>query len=206
MLYSSKQQFLFIHIYKTGGNSVRKVLEPYADGYNLLYKLKGLVRQNHVLPSKLAPKHANAQVAKAAVGEQLFNSSFKFAFVRNPWDWQVSLYHFALRDKSNHHHKIISAFPNFDTYLSWRVNEELRLQKAMITDENGDIIVNYVGRFERLQEDFNAICKNLKLPISDLPLLNKGNRKDYRSYYNEKTAKMVERAYAEDISTFGYSF
>jgi len=47
---------------------------------------------NHELAIKL-PRHSKAIAAKEMLPREFYDSLFKFAFVRNPWDLQVSSYH-----------------------------------------------------------------------------------------------------------------
>ncbi|MDH3651586.1 MAG: sulfotransferase family protein [Saprospiraceae bacterium] len=206
MLLSHSKKFIFVHIYKTGGTSTRKVLEPYDYSYNVFHKVKSVFKKGHAVKPKLCHKHAKALEIKEAVGPEVFNRYFKFAFVRNPWDWQVSLYHYALKDQTNKHHKIISGFKTFEEYISWRTTEEKVLQREFIYDGQDNCMVDFIGKFENLSADFSEICDKIGIGSIDLPHLNKTKRKDFKDYYNDKTQRMVAEAYADDIKTFGYSF
>jgi|SRR5215468_8444806 len=73
---SDRHRFIFVHINKTGGTSIEKVFEPDADQTNVAFK------------------HARAAFYRREFPEQ-FRDYFKFAFVRNPWDWLVSRYHWS---------------------------------------------------------------------------------------------------------------
>ena len=206
MLISKKKKFIFLHIYKTAGTSISKYLEKYDDSYNLYYFIKSIALRNTTLHNKLCPKHVNALTIKRTVGDKIYNDYFKFCFVRNPWDWQVSLYHFVLRDKTNQHFNIISSFKTFDEYIEWRVNEEKRLQKSFIIDDEGNVIVDFIGRYELLNQDFEKICEKINIKPIKLPHLNKSERDNYRSYYNDHTRQLVQKAYIEDIEFFNYEF
>ena len=93
----------------------------------------------------------------------------------------------------------------FHDYLSSVPATELRCQKDYIADEDGKIIIDFVGRYERLSNDFNQVCKLLGISTL-LPHLNKSSSKDYRLYYNDKTSEMVQDVFRDDIESFGYSF
>jgi aminopeptidase-like protein len=94
---------------------------------------------------------------------------------------------------------------DFDEYIDWRVNSEKRLQKDFVTDQNGELIVDFVGRYENLLEDFQHVCEALNLAAS-LPHLNKSPHMDYRSYYTGSSIKIIEENFKDDIEFFGYSF
>ena len=67
--------------------------------------------------------------------------------------------------------------------------------------------VDFIGRFECLNEDFAYVQKKLESQAS-LQLLNKtdGSKKDYREFYTDATRKIVADVYREDIRIFGYDF
>ena len=76
-----------------------------------------------------------------------------------------------------------------------------------ITDSNGNIIVDFIGYMETLQESFNQICEIIRAPQKILQNNGKSNRKsNYREYYNNKTADLVEQAFKQDIMEFNYEF
>jgi hypothetical protein len=93
----------------------------------------------------------------------------------------------------------------FDEYIVWRVNEEKVLQKDFVTDSEGEMIVDFVGRYENLSKDFLKVCKILNINAS-LPHINKSSHMNYRSYYSAKTRSLVEENFSEDIELFGYTF
>ena len=94
----------------------------------------------------------------------------------------------------------------FEEYLDWRISEDLHLQKEFVTGDEGEILLHYIGRFEHLQDDFNEVCDRIGIPRKELPHVNQSKHRDYRNYYNKRTRKMVEDAFAQDIELFGYTF
>jgi len=74
-------------------------------------------------------------------------------------------------------------------------------------DKKGDPIVDFIGRYENLQEDFNKVCKAIGIAPVKLLHKNKSERpKDYREAYNNKTKEIVARVFAKDIELFKYTF
>jgi hypothetical protein len=146
---------------------------------------------------------------------------FKFAFVRNPWSKLVSIYHdFTLRRGKQYSglvwmkEPLLSEFKDFEDFCRglsaspWLQDVFFRPQSMFVTDVNGDSAVDFVGRFESLEDDFTQVCKILEIPLKkELAFANKGKyTKDYREYYNDETRKIVGEIYREDVKRFGYEF
>lgn len=210
MLISYSHQFIFVHVYKVAGTSVRHSLSPYArdpERYlpsRLFKRLSG----HRVLPQRglvALTTHSSARKIKQALPLDVFEQFYKFAFVRNPWDWQVSLYHFMLKERSHHQHDLMKLQQSFDQYIEWRVNEDRRLQKDFVVNENGELIVDFIGRYETLEQDFAAVCDQVGLKYH-LPHLNTSSHRDYKALYTPKTSALVAEAFREDIEFFGYTF
>lgn len=206
MILSHSKKFIFVHLYKTGGTSIRRRLEKYDTSYNVLHWAKSKLTKNPVFTSPVAHKHAMAKVIRKEVGPEIYDNYFSFCFVRNPWDWQVSLYHYVLKDNTNQHYDIISSFKDFTEYIHWRCAEDVHFQKEYVLDEAGNQIVDFIGRMENLNEDFKKICQHLDLDVEDLPHLNKSVNKKYHAFYTDETRDLVARTYAPDIEFFGYEF
>ena len=207
MLLSYSHKFIFIHVYKVAGTSIKKSLEQYAKR-PAMRRILSASRLGSRIPYyrwKTFPSHIKADDLKKELPDKIYSNFYKFAFVRNPWEWQVSLYHHMLQRNNHYQHELIKSIKNFDEYIIWRVNEDRVLQKDFITDSSGQIIVDFVGRFENLKNDFDHVCNILNISIS-LPHLNASSHMDYRSYYNAKTQRLIEENFSEDIELFGYTY
>ena len=207
MLLSYSHRFIFIHNYRVAGTSIRKSLDKYVRK-PLLRRIFGKIGLGNKLSHhkwKTFPAHIKAKELRRILPADLYDTFYKFAFVRNPWDWQVSLYHYMLKNKSHRQHRLISAMKSFDEYLVWRVNEGKVLQKDFVTDLEGTMIVDFVGRYENLSEDFLQVCNALNINAS-LPHINKSSHMNYRSYYSAETRSLVEENFSEDIELFNYTF
>ena len=171
-----KHKCILIHIPKTAGVSI----------CNSLGITKGIQR------------HWNAKTTRRRIGFDKWNSYFTFTFVRNPWDREISSYfyrneHYTSDDFKLHlirkdiHFKIPNYFPWF-------------------SNVKNQPIVNFIGRFENLQEDFNTVCDKIKIPHQELQHKNKTKHKHYTEYYDDETREIVAEKYAMDIEYFGYEF
>ena len=217
MLISYSHRFIFFHVTKAAGSSIKAALKEYAIE---LEKFK-IARPPKILGDQPNPMyemwestvwHAKARDAKKELPEEVYNNFYKFAFVRNPWDWQVSYYHFILKEPTHIRYELVKSMSGFEEYLEWVIKTKnpfpkgaTKLQKDIITDRDGKLIVDFVGRYENLAKDFQSVCKILNINPS-LPHINSSGNRDYKSLYNEKTKKIVAENFKEDIDLFSYTF
>lgn len=179
-------KFIFIHIPKTGGSSINFTL--------------GIPRE-----------HVTAFELRGRIGAERWEKKFKFAFVRNPWDRAVSSFHFARIRNS----RFVAL--TFSDWLQLAYVERHPLyfdlphsfspQFDWINDRKEDVIVDFVGRFENLQQDFATVCERIGHPVVEkLRHSNKTKHEDYRHYYRDKDVDLVAKWYKKDIEFFGYTF
>jgi hypothetical protein len=230
MLISREKKFLFIHVQKTAGSSVARLLRSQAPDTR-----------------PFLGQHDHALWAKTHLASE-WTGYYKFAFVRNPWDRLVSWYQMISHDGKllpwhkrfpfemiRHSGKVLPGsqrllqkkhYKPFWQYVLKRTNsfEEFLLnctgivddidgkRSAMynqidyVADERGSIIVDFVGRFEKLEHDVNIIIDALGLPSRPIPQVNKSQHSHYSEYYTEETRRLVAERYSRDIEFFGYQF
>ena len=141
------------------------------------------------------------------IGRKQFEKYFKFGFVRNPWDRVVSLYErtepLIMKDKMT-----------FDQFVDWIQyasatcihSSPHRYQLDWFVDGSGNMLADFIGRFERLDADWATIAKKLGLPET-LPHKRENPRaRHYTDYYNDKTREIIARKFKIDIDHFGYEF
>jgi hypothetical protein len=211
MVISYDKQFLFLHVPKTGGLSMTEVLQGYQhdpDQYvtNRLLARVG-IRVNHFLFSYRQRKfrrHTAAWQVQRWLPRPVFRGLFKFAFIRNPWDLLVSYHKFVMARPKHHRYARIKEM-DFHNYIRFAVAKKVGFQKAFLSDSKGHLLVDYVGRFERMQHDFGEVLGYLGIDAK-LPHLNRSQRADYRRYYDRRTRNLVKHLYRDDIDQFGYEF
>jgi chondroitin 4-sulfotransferase 11 len=188
---SHKHKFIFIHIRKTGGTSIEKIFVPTAGN------TKNDVPYKH---------HSSSEMQRKFPKE--WKEYFTFSFVRNPWSWLVSRYTW-----SKYTQGVITC-TSFEDFIG-RVNKgqftgwlktALEPQVGMLLDINDRLMVDFVGRFENIQEDFNIVCNKIGTPEQQLPYKNATKHKHYTEYYDDETKSIVAEKYAKDIEYFGYEF
>ncbi|MCU0835018.1 MAG: sulfotransferase family protein [Chromatiaceae bacterium] len=217
MLLSLKYRFLFVHIAKTGGTSVRAALQGlrWLDPWYLPMFLCS--RMSHLAGHRIAtklPRHAKIVAAKELLPKEFFDQLFKFAFVRNPWDLQVSSFHHIRRERPQY----LGGHEDFEGFLRWKLDPErpyqyhvdtsIERQSDYLIDLHGAVVVDFIGRYERLGEDFATVCQRIGIAPRALPHERRATdrKKDYRGYYTDETAELVARHFARDIELLGYGF
>lgn len=219
MLISYSHQFIFFHVTKAAGTSMKDALKAYADEPEH-FKIKRPPQTVEGQPNKFYAMweamlwHAKAQDARKELPAEIFDRFYKFAFVRNPWDWQVSYYNFILKEETHIRHELVKNMAGgFEEYLEWVIATKnpfpkgaTKLQKEIIADQHGNLLVDFIGRFETLHQDFETVCKTLGLALT-LPHLNQSRQqRDYRPYYTDRTRQLVADHFGEDADLFGYTF
>jgi hypothetical protein len=205
---SHSKKFVFIHIFKVAGTSVRAILTPYCDQLNPSKRFANkishrIIRRPLFIPySPSLHGHAKAMEYRDFLGSDTFGRYFKFAFVRNPYDWQVSLYEYIRQTQHHRQHLHVSGM-TFDAYIRWRCAEERILQVDFLRDDEQNMIVDFVGKFEMLNEDFQRVTRRIGIEGS-LPWLNKTKRNGCTEYYTPETKALIDDAFDEDFKRLDY--
>jgi len=181
---SKKHKCIFVHIPKTAGSSIELFLDP---------NLKTAMNGDTVFTQE--NKHSKA-IDYYSQDPDLFSRYFSFSFVRNPWDLVVSRYFYRKNWDSNFDLSIKG-------FLLGNFSWNCCFNYLCVNDE---ISVNFVGRFENLQDDFDIVCDKIGIPQQQLLHANKSNHKQYTEYYDDETREIVAKKFAKDIEYFGYKF
>ena len=208
MLLSESKRFLFVHVQKTAGTSITELLAPYAlappaTRWNRFVSDLGVRRDWRSFHFR---RHAPLARAEQVLPPELFGSLFKFAFVRNPWDRLVSWYAYILEDRGHKRHQRIRRLPDFATFLRNEAGRRRRTQWWMLQDSAGRLAVDFVGRFERLEQDTAEVCTRLGIEPRPMPRTQASLHQPYQSFYTPELVEFVARHWAPDIEAFGYRF
>jgi Sulfotransferase family len=204
---SHKHRCIFIHIPKTGGSSIEDVIWPgerteadlwmgFTSPYCNKYQTGGL-------------QHLLARQIRQEVGADVFNSYFKFAFVRNPWDRTVSQFA-SMRDRADLRELIgMTLDTSFSDYLQLtRQHQHVQWERQVefLRDENLAPLVDFVGRFEKLKQDAQMVFERLGIRRARLPHRNRSRHPSYLTYFDDQSREWVHTHYKEDVELFGYHF
>ena len=210
---SHRYKCIFVEVPKTGSTSVRHVLGKAIKPHLNLCEIKRLMesywvvrggRKNRILEWLYLTLPAERRKER---GRRQFESYFKFGFVRNPWDRVVALYE---RNEAVQMRQEMT-FEEFVHWIQYSSSTCIhssphRYQLDWFVDANGRMLADFIGRFERLQEDWVVVAK--KLGVSEvLPHARANPRsRHYTEYYTPETQSIIEEKFKIDIETFNYRF
>lgn len=234
---SLEKKFIFISNGKTGTTSIEDQLGPYGD-------VDGL---NTGLPGLWASKHMPPAVLRSLLPRDVWDSCFKFVFVRHPLDWFTSQYAYNLAPKPG---------PPRSAVPPGRVRSVLRrlvgrrvdrsapllaqtpapvapgarrrftvedvnhlhghlhryrglamaptlLQTSYLCSPDGEVIVDFIGRFETLAADFDSVSRRLGCELT-LPHLNATVHLPPGEAFEPEAEARVRQLWAADFATLGY--
>ena len=197
-----EKKFVFVHIPKTGGHSIERYFGAWNDSG---HKPHPTPLGASMLVGRNKEHFPLWKILKRAPEARSF---FKFTFVRNPWDRMVSEWGYMQKHPVTG--KARDAFWKYGkTFESFVKNDLIRFSRPGHMKPQYkflDLRINFIGKFETLQEDWDLICDKIQEPKFKLPHTNKTDRKPYMEYYNDETRKIVKKQFAEDIKMFGYEF
>ena len=140
--------------------------------------------------------HADAQFIRDCIGDQDWNSYFKFSFERDPFDKAISRYYWSTREPRPDISHYISSAP-VDLLSNWN-----------IYTINDQIAVDFIGRYDNLDNDLASICSKIGLPDElSLPRAKSSYRKSrehYSKVLNAEARSRIEIVCAKEISAFNY--
>jgi hypothetical protein len=201
---SISHNWLFVHIPRTGGNSIQSVLARYSEDKLTCGNFQDGIDRFGVQGIYTGNKHFRLQDYFDTVPPELFSKLFIFTVVRNPWERAISSFFMPLKWISMGRQPRWSA-DEFRCHLA-----HMRSIAPMLK-VNGTLgRLDMVLRFETLAADFAALTARLGLETATpLPQRNKGYRlENWKHYYSlcPDLVDLVGKRFAEDIEMFGYDF
>lgn len=205
MLVSESHGFAFVHVQKTGGTS-----------------LKHLLRRRVPDLQQRGGTHDPARRGRELV--EGWEGLYRFAFVRNPWDRLVSWYSmltqkrpakarprhprrfraYVLREARSFEDFVVrctGVVRDFDGTKSIAFD-----QLDYLTGPDGELLVDFVGRFERLEADVARLLARIGVPDAPLPHRKATRHRHYTEYYTPALRDLVGERHRRDVAHFGYSF
>ena len=226
---SHQNKCIFVHIPKNAGQSTERVFLELA-GLDWKRRAPLLLCNNknpEIGPPRLGHLHAADYVRYSYISEELFKAYCKFTFVRDPFSRAVSMYRYL----GYHPRRTFEQFVERDLAgplwkkMYWFVGPQV----DYVYDKEGACLVDIIGRFETLQEDFNKVCERIGLDPITVPHVNSSGKhhsgglagvlnmfyglwrnsrgecgSDWRRFYTERAQSRIVDLYGEDFERFSY--
>ncbi|MGE3333104.1 MAG: sulfotransferase family 2 domain-containing protein [Rhodospirillaceae bacterium] len=209
MILSLAHNFLFIHVYKVAGTSIVHALGK-TDIRKSLGKEHPRTMSLYLRCSGVNPRlvwmhdHALAKNVRPMMRRQTFDSLYKVGFVRNPWDLQLSLYKYNLKFPELQVAK--QDFSSFESFVMSAPDDEFPMgqQKRFLFDDEDNQLVDFIGRYENLEQDFRTVCSEIGMDDVTLEHRNATEHAHWSTYYTREMFDKVRRHAKADIEAFGY--
>jgi hypothetical protein len=184
--------FIFVHVPKCAGKSMQTALG--------VPRLKGV------------GMHAPLSEVRDRRG------LFAFGFVRNPWERQLSLYSFMCQTPKvktwyDKQALINGGFKGWLLGSDWWTPEDRKHGREGVAPPVQSRPLSwwvdgcdFVGRFERLQTDFDRACALAGIGQVDLGHENTTEHPPYQSAYDAEMRAAVAEWFCVDIARWGYEF
>jgi len=225
-MFLSKKNLLFIHIEKTGGNSLSHLIKKYSDenffrhsghsdGYET-FEIKSEFTKN---------KHQDLENYKKILGDRFDKLKF-FTIIRNPLDRLISAYY--MKDRSLHpnyfvrkinhftkkrfnfflfkhtYYRNIKPSFSYDKFYNFIKNFKNQTDYFLIKDKL--FYPDFIIRFENYNEDTKNFCKKFKIKYQNI-YVNKSNKKKFSTSEKKYLEKLVLSTHHKiDYKTFKYRF
>jgi hypothetical protein len=191
----NNRKFIFVHIPKVSGTSIELALDLMHE--DKFFKMESIYQIDGIM---FAPQHLRSKDLKNKfLKKSEFDSYFKFSFVRNPYDRVISEY---LYNKN---------IENFDinNFRKWlyeyyeKIDYDHKLLQYEFLYEGDKLLVDFVGRFENLKEDFSYVCKKININV-ELPHLQKKQSKSNIDLLEKKDLDFIYDIHKKDFEIFNY--
>tara|TARA_Y100001938_G_C8041912_1_gene406616 strand:+ start:218 stop:949 length:732 start_codon:yes stop_codon:yes gene_type:complete len=238
VLVSHKYRFIYIKNVRTASSAIQGLFRKYCveeeEGYSLetdpdtlleVSSSAGIARgrKNESYGKAALFKHANTHVParkiRNYVGEDVFNSYYKFASTRNPFDQMVSYYWwlkwYRTNSKREKWHPPISLSDDvrkdFIRFIQG-VCQYRKSQSWQLHTIDDEPVCDYYIRFENLKEGVASVASHLGIPSSHS--LTMGRLKahsrpfdlHYSHYYDDELQQLAESHFEKELDFFGYKF
>lgn len=205
MIYAESQRFIFFAVPKTGTHAVREALRPHLSPADWEQQLR-YGEQLSPLPEIAAINHGHVSYRQlsSVVGSETLSRFFRFAFTRHPYDRFVSVCAFLARTDPSYKHNPTEWMKSALKRPQFCNRVLVASQHALLSDDNGALGLDFVGRYESLQVDFDAICDRLKLPQVPLAHRNSSEHDSYEQLLDNGLRDALWERYEQDFLSFNY--
>jgi len=213
LVISKKYKYIFFHLPKNAGVSISNALIN--EEYSLILKkissyiLRQIIGKKNNFYFSLKNKEIfffNSHISCYNFYEKFnkndFNSFYKFAVIRNPWDRMVSRYFYSKKISKKFNNYTFEEFVDYDIKFNSRVLNQFEF----CTKDKNNFCLDSVIRFENINDDFAEVTNKIFKNKRKIQHLNMTNHSKYKDYYNDKLKDKIYSNFKKDINFFKYDF
>ena len=206
MIFSESRGFIFFAVPKTGTHAIREALRPHLSAPDWEQQLR-YGQQLSPLPEIAAVNHGHVsyQQLSKAIGLDSAAGMFRFAFVRHPYDRFVSVCAFLARTDPSYQQNPTEWMKSALHRPQFCKRVLVASQHSLLSDNAGAVTLDFVGRYESLQTDFDTICARLGLPNVTLAHRNRSEHPAYQTLLDNELKSALWQRYEQDFSAFNYA-
>ena len=212
MIVSHRHRFIFFAVPRTGTHAVRAALQPLLGPED--WQQEGLrMRVRSPLPAlaRIRHGHVTLRQARPHLPREVWRTYFKFAFVRDPRERFVSACAMIYKHRAGYAgnetavmKRTLAGLQGAVGRADFRTLVLVRPQAGLLLDEEGGIGVDFLGRYEDLQDSFAEVCRRIGIPERRLPVVNATAHRPWEDYCDAELRRLVARFYRRDFETLGY--
>ncbi len=208
MLISDSHEFIFLQMRKVASTSMQAILRPLCipRPAGRIAHLKSRARLEWDYRKYVFRTHDDILAAKRRMPADKFANYFKFTFVRNPWERLVSEYEYILGQPEHGRHTRVIRLKNFSEFIRMQIPRRDAYQINMLCDKKGRPLVDFVGKLEDLQNDWQTVCTQVGIPCQAIPRKNVTQHINYRDFFDQDSVRLVAKHWAREIEAFEYDF
>ena len=209
MIISHKHKFIYFAIPKCASTSIRHHLDKFADINSNRYGNKPdsfYHKKWHITPEQLQTHFQEMNWD--------WDKYFKFSFTRNPWERVLSTFRYNCKRKKDWEAigcpdprpPFLPVTNNFKNYILDPKKQFIGQCYKWVYDQKENNMLDFVGKVENLQNDFNTACKLISIPSEKISRRNQTKGEHYTKLYDNKMTEIISKVYIKDIDYFGYKF
>lgn len=228
VILSRQRGFLFLHVAKSAGTSVTAAYTPHALWDDLILggspygrRLRGVVGNRFGLDT-----HSRPALIRSVIGDELWESSWRFAVTREPIERTVSMYAYLEQQylKRSRLERTLGprrnptkrpwSWPGMQLYLDTadfaefirddRLLSALPLQTSMLLDEAGELQAHHVTRLDQLSDEWPTLAERMGIPGAELPRKNTSGASGPKPTVTAADRRVLEEVLAPDYEALGY--
>lgn len=200
-------RLFFVHIPKTGGNSIAAA-----------YKNQDVEIWGHNMKIPGYKTYPNSKWGKYF--RKIPGSSYvfqSFCITRNPWSRVFSAYNYLKQggigyDDQQDFDNYVRPYGDFISFVLNGLDKAMleqvhfKPQTHWITDSNGTVVVDHVLSLEKIDQQLNNLMESLGKTVVPLPVKNRSSDENYQNHFTPEAADVVAELYSTEIELFNYRF